>query len=176
MRKLIFVVVIFTGFFFPNSSVIAQGNTTVIDFKIKNIGVYVDGSFDNVNTTINFDKNNLKNSYINAEVAINSIDTGNKKRDKHLLKADYFDETNFKQMKLTSTKIEKVATNKYKLTAKLSIKKTTKTVVIPLIVSNSGNATILNASFEVNRRHYGVGGNSWVLSDTVKIKVKHTIK
>ena len=176
MKKLIFMTAIYVGLFFISTSAIAQINTTTIDFKIKNIGVNVDGNFSKVKVTSNFNKNNLSDSFINAVVEISSINTNNKKRDAHLLKTDYFDETNYKEMKLASTKIEKISVNTYNLTAKLTIKKTTKTVVIPLIISESGGTTILNASFEVNRRNYDVGGSSWVMSDTVKIKVKHTIK
>ena len=173
MKKLIFNSV-FCILFFAPISMFSQ--KTSIDFKIRNIGVYVDGSFNKVSATSNFDANDLTASFINAEVEISTINTNNKKRDKHLLEAEYFDEANYKQMKLVSTKIEKISSNNYKLTAKLTIKKTTKTIVVPLVVSENDNSMVISASFELNRRDYGVGGSSWVMSNTVKIKVKHTIE
>ena len=167
--------IFFCCLFFITTLAFAQSSTS-IDFKIKNIGIYVNGSFSNAVVTSNFDANNLDDSFINAVVDINSINTNNKKRDKHLLEDDYFDEKNYKQMKLISTKIEKTAVNNYKLTGKLTIKKTTKTVVIPLTINETGQSTTMNMNFELNRRDYDVGGSSWVLSNAVKIEVKHIIE
>ena len=175
MKKIIFITTLFYSLFFANTSVVAQSYTS-IDFKIKNIGFNVNGSFSKVVVTSNFDKNNLADSFINAVVAINTINTNNKKRDKHLLETDYFDETNYKHLKLVSSKIEKDATNNYKLTGELTIKKTTKTVVIPLVINENKSSFTITSNFELNRRDYGVGGSSWILSNTVKIQVKYTIK
>jgi len=176
MKKIVLIITVFVSVFFISTSAKAQSNLTTIDFKIKNIGVFVDGNFSNITVTSNFDTHNLENSFMNATVQINSINTNNKKRDKHLLESSYFDESNYKQMKLVSTKIEQVSTNEYKLTGKLTIKKTTKTVVIPLTISDSEKAITVKGNFKLNRRDYGVGGNSWVMSKEVKIQVKHTIK
>ena len=155
----------------------AQNNSaTTVNFKIKNIGVYVKGTFSKASITSNFDKNDLENSYINAVVEINSINTNNKKRDKHLLESDYFDVNNYKQMKLVSSKIEKVSVNNYKLTGVLTIKKQRKIVSIPLVIREDNQTLTMDANFELNRRDYGVGGSSWVMSNTVKINVKYSLK
>ena len=175
LKKIIFITALFYSLFFANTSVVAQSDTS-IDFKIKNIGFNVNGSFSKVVVTSNFDENNLADSFINAVVAINTINTNNKKRDKHLLETDYFDETNFKHLKLVSSKIEKDSTNNYKLTGKLTIKKITKNVVVPLVINENESSLTMTSNFELNRRDYGVGGSSWILSSTVKIQVKHTIK
>lgn len=164
---------VFCSLFFTPTSILSQ--KTSIDFKIKNIGFYVDGSFSKATATSNFEASNLSASFINAIVEINSINTNNKKRDKHLLETEYFDEANYKQMELVSTKIEKISNNNYNLTGKLTIKNTTKTIVIPLVISENKQSIVINTNFELNRRDYGVGGRSWVMSNTVKINVKHTI-
>ncbi len=177
MKTNIFVTAIFVSLFFISETVIAQSDVTAtVDFKIKNIGVYVKGNFSEATITSNFDKNDLENSFINAVIAINSINTNNKKRDKHLLEDDYFNVDKYKQMELVSTKIEKVSDNNYRLTGTLTIKKTSKTVYIPLVIRDDNQSLSIDADFEVNRRDYGVGGSSWVMSNTVKIKVKHTVK
>jgi polyisoprenoid-binding protein YceI len=175
MKKIIFTTTFICALFFVNIAVSAQ-NTTSVNFKIKNIGIYVDGSFNEVVITSNLDTNNLDASFINAVVEINSINTSNKKRNKHLLETDYFEETNYKQLKLESSKIERISANNYKLTGRLTIKKTTKTIVIPLIISENESSLTFTANFDLNRRDYGVGGSSWVMSNTVKIMVKHTIE
>ena len=177
MKKITFITTILVGLFFMSTMAIAQnGTNTTVNFKIKNIGVYVKGNFSDATITSNFDKNDLENSFVNAVISINSINTNNKKRDKHLLEDDYFDVDTYKQMNLVSTKIENVSGNNYKLTGTLTIKKKSKTVYIPLIIRDDGQLFSIDADFDINRRDYGVGGSSWVMSNTVKIKVKYTVK
>lgn len=177
MKKIILSLVTFCSLFLIDMSVAAQNNKeTKIDFKIKNIGMYVDGGFSEATITASFNKNNLANSFINANIDVASINTNNEKRDKHLLSNDYFDVATYKKMKLVSTKIEKVSDNIYRLTGNLTIKKTTKPVVIPLVINENESSVMINGNFELNRRDYGVGGRSWVLSNKVKIQVKHILK
>jgi len=149
---------------------------TKADFKIKNIGMYANGSFAEVAIESNLNTENLKGSYINGIIKVNSINTRNKKRDKHLLANDFFDASKYPNIKLVSTKIEKTSTNHYKLTAKLTIKETTKRIVIPLEISENDASIVIKSNFNLNRRDYNVGGSSWVLSNTVKIQVVYTAK
>ena len=147
-----------------------------VDFKIKNFGVYVTGSFSEVDMTSNFDLSNLDKSYINAIIKVVSINTGNVKRDEHLFKDDFFDVNNFKYIKLESSKIEKLSGTSYKLTAKLSIKNTTKLISIPLEIIENNDSLLIKSNFEINRKDYNVGGNMWVLSNNVKIEVVFNAK
>ncbi len=150
--------------------------TASINFKIKNFGIYVNGSFTDITIHSNFNSNNLKDSFINAGIKVNSLTTHNTKRDKHLFKEDFFDIGKYKEIRLLSTNIQKVSANQYKLYARLTIKKTTKEIVIPLHITEAQHTTTITSNFSINRRDYKVGANSWVLSDIVKIQVVYTIK
>ncbi|MCF6348784.1 MAG: YceI family protein [Flavobacteriaceae bacterium] len=151
-------------------------NKAEVDFKIKNIGMYVDGKFNDVAINSNFNSENLNESYINTTIKVNSINTKNTKRDKHLLSDDYFDAASYEDIKLKTTKIEKVSENKYKLIAKLTIKETTKRIVIPLQVNENEESITIRSNFNINRRDYKVGGSSWILSNTVKIEIVYIAK
>jgi len=146
-----------------------------IDFKIKNLGVHVKGTFTEVAISSNFNTDSLEGSYINATIKVNSINTKNKKRDIHLLKDDFFDAVKYPDIKLISTKIEKVSDKNYKLFAKLSIKNKTKSVEIPLDIQDDDKSITIRSNFDLNRRDYDVGGRSWILSNTVKINVVHKL-
>jgi polyisoprenoid-binding protein YceI len=151
-----------------------QNNTTLqISFKIKNFGRTVNGKFTNTQITSNFDKNNLKNSFIKAIIKVNSIDTDNKKRDKHLLNEDYFDQNQFSEIKLNSTSIIKLDQNNYQMLANLTIKSVTENIKVPLKIIETDNSISIKSNFTINRRDYGVGGKSWVLSDLVKIEINY---
>ena len=155
---------------------LVQNDATKITFKIKNIGIYVDGTFTETTVSSNFKSENLEDSYINAIINVNSITTKNVKRDKHLLKGDFFDAASYAILKLESTKIEKISENNYKLTANLTIKKTTKRIEIPLEINENDTSVHIKSNFSLNRRDYNVGGKSWVLSNTVKIQIVYAAK
>ena len=150
-----------------------KGNTKV-SFIIKNFGVNVDGDFSDVTIKTNFNSNNTSESYLNAEIVVKSITTGIKGRDKSILKKGYFDEENYKTIQLKSTKIEKKSEGKFILYANLTIKKTTKSIEIPLEVSETDSLLKMKANFIINRKDYKVGGGSLILSKKVKIQVIYT--
>uniref|UniRef100_UPI004047B2B7 YceI family protein n=1 Tax=Roseivirga sp. TaxID=1964215 RepID=UPI004047B2B7 len=69
---------------------------------------------------------------------------------------------------LFGTKESVKEANQYFILGKLTIKGTTKNLKIPLkVIDNS-----FEVEFELNRRDYDVGGNSFILSDEVNIKLK----
>ena len=85
----------------------------------------VAGHFNNFD--INFStSDDLTESEIEVAIDVKSIDTGISDRDNHLRSADFFDVENFPQIKFTSTKVEKVNDEKYKLIGELTIKNITK--------------------------------------------------
>ncbi|MEM9679054.1 MAG: YceI family protein [Bacteroidota bacterium] len=149
----------------------AQGGSQ-IEFKIRNLGVNVDGYFGTFTINASFD-NDRNLTDVNASIDVASIDTGIEGRDKHLLKEDYFDVENHKTIQLETTRVDKESDTSYQLNAKLTIKGTTKTVDIPIKIEQTESSSLLSAYFELNRKDYGVGGGSLVMSKTVKITVKH---
>ena len=172
MKLLSFTILFLISVFNSNAQQLSQNNVkTTIDFKIKNIGVYVDGNFNEIIINSNFNKENLETSFINAIIKVNSINTNSVKRDKHLLKSDFFDAANYATIKLVSTKIEKILENKYSLFAKLTIKNITKSIVIPLEIKESNEVIIIKSNFKINRRDFNVGGRSLILSNIIKIQV-----
>ncbi len=149
---------------------------TKVTFKVKNMGIFVDGKFTEVAIESKFNLDNLTNSYIHASIKVNSLDTDNNKRDKDLLKSKYFDVDKFPEITFTSTKIEKsIEGNKFVLTGKLKIKNTEKVVDIPFEIVKNGENQTIQADFNLNRRDYKVGGKSWVMSDEVIINVNYKI-
>lgn len=172
MRKLLIIML----FCFVLNNIYGQHWTqnkveTKVEFKIKNIGIYVSGGFSAVEFKSNFNKEYLDQSYINVMIKVVSINTGNTKRDKHLLKQDFFDIENYEEIQFTSTKIEKLSTENFRITGNLTIKNITKSINIPIEVFESEDSLEIRSNFKINRRDYTVGGNIWVLSSNVKIQV-----
>lgn len=157
-----------------NTMPITQIDTDAkVAFKVKNMGISVGGKFTDFKFDSNFNKNTLNNSFINANIQVNSIDTDNSKRDKDLKKSKYFGADQFPAIKFTSTKIEKQTENTYLIEGNLTIKNVSKKIMIPLEIDSKN---LLKANFELNRLDYKVGTKSWILSDVVSIEVVYQLK
>jgi polyisoprenoid-binding protein YceI len=53
----------------------------------------------------------------------------------------------------------------------LQSKQTTRAVTMAITITEKGNLLEMNGTFTINRKHFGVGGNSMTLSDNVDIFV-----
>lgn len=172
----IIICVVMTTFQLDAQNLVQNTSKTKVVFKIKNLGVNVDGKFSKIKIESNFNANDLPNSFLNATIPVKTVDTNNSSRNKSLRSDDYFDVENYPNIKLTSTKIEKTGSNTYKLTGKLTVKKTTKTVTLSLIVTENDDSITMISNFDLNRINYDVGGSSWVMSKKVKVTVNYVAK
>jgi polyisoprenoid-binding protein YceI len=102
-----------------------------LQFNIRHFVVSkVHGRFTKWGGTIQIDDRQPANSKVNIEIDVNSIDTGDARRDGHLKTADFFDTEKYPQMTFESTKIEPVGTNQYRVTGNLTIRGVSKPVTL----------------------------------------------
>ncbi len=147
-----------------------------ITFKIKNAGIGVDGSFKGFQGIVDFNPDNLSSSNFDVSIDAKTIDTDNNMRDNHLREDEYFGVENHPTISMKSTKIEKVSDGNYKATFNLTLKGKTKSVSFPFSYDKTSTGYKLKGSFEIDRRDYGVGGSSWILSDDVKVYINLEVK
>jgi polyisoprenoid-binding protein YceI len=141
-----------------------------IKFRIKNLGVGVNGSFNGLEGKFEFDPHNLSSSTFEASIDVNSINTGINMRDNHLRSEDYFDVKNYPRIKFVSTKVvENDKEGNYVIYGKLTIKKTTKEISFPFTASPENGGIRFKGEFSLDRRDYKVGGYSMVLSDKLTV-------
>lgn len=176
------------GFNFSNSSSFEETTSSInknnikqtiissITFKIKNAGIGVDGSFKGFQGTVDFNPDDLASSKFDVSVDAKTVDTDNNARDNHLREEEYFGVEKYPKISMKSTKIEKVSEGKYKATFDLTLKGKTKSVSFPFSYNKTSTGYKLNGSFEIDRRDYGVGGSSWILSDDVKVFINLEVK
>ena len=154
---------------------VSSQNASKIDFKIRNLGVNVDGHFNTFSITTKYDTGGALTK-LKGEIKVNSIKTGIDKRDKHLLKKDYFYTSKFPLITLESTLIKKMSSTEYQVKAKLTIKGKTKVITIPVSVENAKSTRKITSNFQINRQDFNIGGGSFVMSKTVKLSVVHMEK
>lgn len=144
-----------------------------VTFKIKHVaGVNATGLLKGFVGSVNFDKQNLSTASIKASIDAATIETGNGVRDKVIKGDDYFDVQKYPKITMVSTKIEAGKNlNEYVGTFNLTIKNVTKTISFPFSFVEEANKGVFKGSFSLNRTEYGVGGKSFILSDTPTISI-----
>lgn len=88
----------------------------------------VDGSFRTYNGSIETTKADFDGATINFSVDVNSVNTDNEKRDKHLKADDFFNAEKYPQMTFKGTSFKKISDKKYILEGDLTIRDVTKKV------------------------------------------------
>jgi polyisoprenoid-binding protein YceI len=95
---------------------------TFVMFKVNHLGFsHSYGRFTDVKGTLKIDEKNPANTKIDIEIAAASIDTQDKKRDKHLRGPDFFNVVQFPKITFKSTKVEKKSGKNYRVTGDLSL-------------------------------------------------------
>ncbi|WP_411894023.1 YceI family protein [Winogradskyella sp. A2] len=166
MQRLLIVFICLFSF----GTVNAQDSS--VNFIIKNLGVNVDGHFNEFTISTDFNSEGELNT-IASTIEVSSIETGIESRDEHILEEDYFDVKQYLTITLKSIEIKVVKPNHYDIEASLTIKGKTKKVTIPVTVQKMDGNYKITSYFEINRRDFDVGGGGFVMGKIVKINVTH---
>lgn len=136
-----------------------------IGFSIRHMGISnVRGSFRTFSGTITYDGSDILTLRATAEIEVDSIDTGNGKRDDHLLDHDFFDAAKYPKITFSSTGV-KMSPDGHLLTGKLTMHGLTKEISLVMNVSGPiedpwGNKRIgLELGGGLNRHDFGVGNS-----------------
>lgn len=145
-----------------------------VHFTIKNFGINTGGDFSGLSGNINFVPANITTSSFNVSVSANTVDTDNGMRDKELKGKTYFDAEKYPEITITSTKVNrtsKSATGWYYFTGTLTMHGVTKPIEFPFTAIKKGDDYLFAGSFTINRLDFGVGKNSSVMSNSVKVSL-----
>ncbi|MGO2103324.1 MAG: YceI family protein [Psychroflexus halocasei] len=156
---------------------------TSVNFSINHFFSSVPGKFTDFDGMILFDPNNLKGSKADFSVSINSVNTDDAKRDKHLQSKDFFDAKTYPKMSFQSTRFEKKSDKEYLIHGKLTIKEVTKNVILPMKITGEMEHPMMKGTIilgvvidtTIDRTDYGVGTGDWaatmVVGDEVRIHI-----
>jgi polyisoprenoid-binding protein YceI len=121
----------------------------------------VEGAFKTFDGTIESTKPDFSDAVVNFTVDVNSVNTDNENRDKHLKSDDFFNAEKFPQMKFQSTSFKPLGGNKYKLDGNLTIRDVTKPVSFDVtyggtINTQRGAKIGFKANTTINRFDYNL--------------------
>ncbi len=128
-----------------------------IQFDVTHLVVStVTGKFTEFSGSIVSKKDSFEKAQINVDVSVNSIDTENLTRDKHLKQDDFFNAEKYPKISFRSKSFALTSENTYTLIGDLTIRDVTKE--ISLVVKNSGTIDTgskiisgFKANFKINR-------------------------
>jgi len=158
---------------------------TSVTFKIHHLFSIVIGRFDDLDGTISFDPKDFAAAVVKGSIKVASINTNDKKRDKHLRSKDFFDVEQFPTINFTSTKVTDIDTakNTAKLHGVLTMHGVEKPIVLDVSYLGTADDPWGNtrggfiASTTLNRKDFGINWNEtldsggYLVGDEVEIEV-----
>ncbi|MCA1831633.1 MAG: YceI family protein [Actinomycetota bacterium] len=124
----------------------------------------VRGSFKEFDGTIHIGQG-LEDSWVEASVKTQSVDTGVEMRDNHLRSADFFDYEKYPEITFKSTSAERTGKTSFALTGDLAVGAITKPITFDvefdgLVLDHTGGyRAAFSAEAEINREDWGITWN-----------------
>lgn len=147
-----------------------------IVFVSKQMGVPVEGHFKKFDAQIAFEPTKPEASKIAFTVDIASATMGVPETDAELPNATWFNTAKFPQATFQSTSVKGLGAGKFEVSGKLSIKGSSRDVVIPIALAQAGATTTAIGTFALKRLTFKIGENEWadtsMVADDVQVKFK----
>jgi len=154
-------------------------------FSVRHMAIStVRGAFNKVTGTIALDDKDIAKSTVDVTIDVTTVDTHEPSRDNDLRSDKFFDVAHFPTMTFKSKKVEQLAPGKLKVTGDLTIRGTTKEVVLdvdgptaPIKDPWGFQRSAATATTKVNRQDFGVKWNATldnggvVVADDVSITI-----
>ena len=154
----------------------AQGPSWDIDrdhtnfyFRVTHIYSDVIGRFKDYEGRVLFDPLTPEASEISFKITVKSIDTGLRKRDKHLLSEDFLGARKYPLITFVSSSIVKKDDTTFELNGTLTIKDVSRDISFPLTYAGSRDHPLVkntevagfNGQLTIDRLDYGVGDGKY---------------
>lgn len=138
---------------------------TMINFTVSHMVISeVSGQFNEFEALLESSKEDFSDAKINVSIKAKSINTGTAGRDNHLRSAEFFNADIDSIITFTSTKLEKVENNTYKIYGSLTMRGITKEVVLDTefkgkIKGGRGTVAAFKATTTIARKDWGLNWN-----------------
>jgi polyisoprenoid-binding protein YceI len=150
-----------------------------ISFISTQMGVPVEGKFRQFDAKVAFDPQKPEAAHIAFTIDLTSATLGVPETDAELKKPEWFNTQAVAQATFTSTKVKALAKNKFEVSGKLTLKSIAQNVVVPVLLTQTGNNTVAVGTFSIKRLDFKIGDGDWkdtsVVADAVQVKLKLTL-
>ena len=156
-------------------------NNSKVGFTVKhNITNDVNCEFLKSTGTVDYNSKTNKIYHVESVIEVQSIDTGNAKRDQHLISPDFFDAQSHPKIYFKSYNVENISENQYKVYGNLKMRGINKEIILEGEKTTDINGNLFfNAISIINRQDFGISWNrpfqkiaGMMVSNEVKIVLK----
>jgi len=151
-----------------------------LQFKVKHLMITtVTGTFASFSANVETEGNDISSAKIQFTADVNSVSTNNAQRDAHLKNGDFFDAENHPTISFTSSRLEKLDGDDYKLYGTLTMRGVSKQVALNvefggIITDPWGNTRSgFTVNGKINRTDFGVSFGA--VSDTGAVLLGHDV-
>lgn len=145
-------------------------------FVSKQMGVPVEGRFRKFDAQIAFDPKKPEAGKVAFTIDMGSATFGSPEVDVELPKATWFNVPKFPQATFQSSAIKAVGAGKFEVAGKLSIKGSSRDVVVPVALTQAGGSTTATGAFAIKRLEFKIGEGDWadtsMVANDVQVKFK----
>lgn len=146
-----------------------------VTFTIKQMGVPVSGRFKRFAVQTNFDPKSPQTSQVALRFELASA-TISADADPELGKPDWFATAKFPQATFQSTGIKALGSGKFEVAGKLSIKGSSRDVVVPMQLAQAAGVSTVTGGLPIKRLDFKVGEGDWAdtsfVANDVQVKFK----
>ena len=157
----------------PAKLVPAQSEVT---FVTKQMGVPVDGRFKKFDAQVSLDPRKPETGAVAISIDTGSASIGVPETDAEMPKPTWFNVAKFPQATFKSTAIKGLGNGKFEVTGKIDIKGTTRDLMVPVQITQSGGTSTATGSFVLKRLEFKIGEAEWadttVVANDVTVKFK----
>jgi polyisoprenoid-binding protein YceI len=140
------------------------------------MGVPVDGKFRKWDAHIAFDPKKPEAGHVSFTIDTGSAGFGSPETDAEVPKAAWFNVAKFPQATFQSTSLKSLGAGKVEVAGKLTIKGSTKDVVVPVALTQAGGVTTATGTFAIKRLDFKIGEGEWadtsMVANDVQVKFK----
>jgi polyisoprenoid-binding protein YceI len=157
---------------------------TQVEFSAKHLGMMtVRGYFDELSATADIDPDHPETASVEVTISTASIRTNNGIRDNDIRSSSFLDVEKYPEIKFKSTSVEPAGPDHYKLTGDVTIKETTRPLVLDVTRYGEfndpgmGHRIAYGATSKINRKDYGLSfsmmlDGRMVVSEEIQITIE----
>ena len=158
---------------------------TQVEFSAKHLGMMtVRGYFDEIGATADIDPDHPETSSVQVIISTASVRTNNGVRDNDLRSSNFLEVEKYPEITFRSTSVEPSGSDHYKLTGDLTIKDTTRPVVLDVTRYGEfndpgmmGHRIAYAATTKINRKDFGLSFSAildgrMVVSEEIHIEIE----
>ena len=142
-----------------------------IRFVTRQMNVPVEGAFRKFDATVAFDPARPAATKAEFEVDLGSIDLGNADGETEAKRKLWLDIDAFPKARFVATSVKQTGVGKYQAEGTLAIKGITRTISVPLAMTEVAGARVVEGQFPLKRLQYKIGVGQWSDTDTVADEV-----